>query len=95
MTGLELNAIQLLGSIGGIGGILAVLIFLAYRYLVRQMREDRKFMENRLTGIIDDYNKVCRDNGKIMIDHTKVLTELIVLLKRFAKNGKVKTTRKR
>jgi len=84
-----MTLIEYIGSIGGVGGVLALLIFLAYRYLVRQMREDRmtsqdqiredrKFMEDRLTKIIGAYNKSSYRN-------TKVLTELITWLK--AKNG--------
>ncbi len=80
-----MTLIEYVGSIGGIAGVLALLIFLAYRYLVNQMREDRKFMEDRLTEVIKDYNEVCRDNQDAMVKHTQILTELIVWLK--AKNG--------
>jgi len=73
-----MSVLEYIGSIGGIAGVLAFLIFLAYRYLVHQMREDRKFMEDRLTQIIGAYNTTASDN-------TIVLTELIVWLK--AKNG--------
>ena len=73
-----MDMIQYIGSIGGIAGVLAVLFWLTNRYLIRQMREDRKFMEDRLTKIIDAYNNTTSDN-------TKVLYELITWLK--AKNG--------
>ena len=73
-----MSIIEYIGSIGGIAGVLAVLMFLAYRYLVNQMRDDRKFMEDRLTKILDDYNEAQRATRE-------VLTELIVWLK--AKNG--------
>lgn len=73
-----MSVLEYIGSIGGVGGVLAFLMFMAYRYLVRQMREDRKYMEDRLTHVIDAYNMVSSEN-------TKVLTELITLLK--AKNG--------
>lgn len=66
-----------IASIGGIGGVMAVLIFLMYRCQTRQMREDRKYMEDRLTQVIDAYNSVTSENSK-------VLTELITWLK--AKN---------
>lgn len=65
---------QLLVGTGGIAGILAVFIF----YLVRQMRTDRKFMEDRLTKIIEA-DQESREK------HTTVLTELITWLK--ARNG--------
>ena len=80
-----MSAIEYIGSIGGIGGVLAFLIFMAYRYSVRQMREDRKYMEDRLTGIISEYNKASKSQQRATIKHTRVLTELITWLK--AKNG--------
>ncbi len=80
-----MSILEYVGSIGGIAGVLAFLIFIAYKYLVGQMRIDRQFMEDRLTGIIKDYNEVCRSNGEAMIKHTQVLTELITYLK--IKNG--------
>lgn len=70
--------IEYIGSIGGIAGVLAVLMFLAYRYLVNQMREDRRFMEDRLTHVLDDYNQAFKDN-------TQMLSELYTWLK--ARNG--------
>lgn len=73
-----MDLLQYIGSVGGIAGVLAFLIFMAYRYLVHQMREDRKYMEDRLTKIIDAYNEAASDN-------TRVLTELITWLR--AKNG--------
>ena len=72
-------------SVGGIGGLLALIMFFSYRYLVRQMREDRKYMEDRMTKVIDDYGANCKSHTDAMIKHTQVLTELIVYLK--AKNG--------
>ncbi len=80
-----MSIIEYIGSIGGVGGVLASLMFLAYRYLVRQMREDRKYMENRLTMVIREYNRECRASRKVAIKHSSVLTELITYLK--MKNG--------
>uniref|UniRef100_A0A6M3JD62 Uncharacterized protein n=1 Tax=viral metagenome TaxID=1070528 RepID=A0A6M3JD62_9ZZZZ len=80
-----MSMVEYIGSIGGIAGVLAFLIFMAYRYLVNQMREDRKFMEDRLTAIIQDYNDVCAKNQDVMVKHTQVMTELIVYLR--ARNG--------
>jgi len=73
-----MELVQYIGSIGGIAGVLAFLIFMAYRHLVNQMREDRKFMEDRLSKMIDAYNQASADN-------TRVLTELITWLR--VKNG--------
>ena len=73
-----MDLLQYIGSIGGIAGVLAVLILYLCRHLINQMREDRKFMEDRITHILEDYNKVVSDS-------TRAQTELITWLK--AKNG--------
>ena len=73
-----MSIMEYIGSIGGVAGILAVLMFFAYRHLVNQMRDDRKFMEDRLTQVLNDYNGAFKDN-------TKILSELYTWLK--AKNG--------
>lgn len=70
--------IEYIGGIGGIAGVLAVLMFSLMKNLLRQMRDDRKYMEDKLSKIIDDYNKAANDN-------TKALTELIIWLR--ARNG--------
>lgn len=71
--------LQWVGTIGGVGAVFAVLMFFVYRYTIRQMREDRKYMEDRMASCLKAYNKAMRHN-------TKVLAELITWLK--AKNGK-------
>jgi len=80
-----MGVLEYIGSIGGITGILAFLIFTMYKQAIAQMREDRKFMEDRLTIIIQDYNKICEANRDALVKHTQIQTELIVYLK--AKNG--------
>ena len=80
-----MSIIEYIGSIGGVAGILAVLMFFAYRHLVNQMRDDRKFMEDRLTEVIKDYNDAQRVGQEVQLKNTQVLTELITWLK--AKNG--------
>jgi len=67
-----------IGAVGGVGAVFAVIMFFVYRQTIKQQREDRKYMEDRLTKVIDDYNRTSSDN-------TKVLWELITWLK--AKNG--------
>jgi hypothetical protein len=77
--GLEgMTFIQYVGSIGGVAGVLAVLIFWAYKNANIQAREDRKFMEDRLSLIIKADQESREKN-------TQVLTELITWLK--MKNG--------
>lgn len=73
-----MDALQYVGSIGGIGGVFGLIMFLVYRQTIKQMREDRKYMEDHLTGVLNNYNASVNNN-------TKVLTELITWLR--AKNG--------
>ena len=80
-----MGILEYIGSIGGIAGVLAVLMFSLMKHLIGQMRDDRKFMEDRLTGVIKDYNEVCRANQEALVKHTQILTELITWLR--AKNG--------
>lgn len=77
--------IEYIGSIGGVGAVIAVLMFFAYRALISQMREDRRFMEDRLTGIIKSYHETCENQTQAVLEFTQVLTELKTWLK--ARNG--------
>jgi len=65
----------------GIAGVLAVALFFFLRHLVAQMRQDRVFMEDRLTNVINGYNDAIKA-------FTEASVELITWLK--AKNGKSK-----
>ena len=77
-----MDLLEYVGSIGGIAGVLAVIIFLIYRQDRKssedRQRADRKFMEDRLTELIADYNQASKEN-------TKILTELFTWLT--ARNG--------
>ena len=77
-----IDLLQIVASIGGVGAVFGIVIFLLYRLDRRssenKLREDRKFMEDRLDKVINAYNATTADN-------TRVLTELIIWLK--AKNG--------
>ena len=70
--------VQWVGAVGGICAVFAILMVFICMKLLKIMREDRKFMEDRETGIIEAYNTATREN-------TKVLSELYTYLK--AKNG--------
>lgn len=80
-----MNIIEYIGSIGGIAGVLAFFIFLTYRYLVAQMRSDRKYMEDRLTTILKDYNDVSRSHTEAMLKFSQTMAELYTWLR--MKNG--------
>ena len=73
---------QLAASVGGIGGLVAVIILFLYRHdrkeSLQQMRDDRKFMEERLDKVITAYNETTSNN-------IKILTELYTYLR--LKNG--------
>jgi hypothetical protein len=82
---LDMSFLQYIGSIGGIGAIFAVLFFIVYWITTKQSRQDRIFMEDRLTIVLKSYETSCDKTDKIISEHTKVLTELYMWLK--AKNG--------
>ena len=76
-----MSIIEYIGSIGGIVGVFGYLIFLAYKATVKQLRDDRKFMEDRLTKLIENDHQTREA-------HTKALTEMTTLLIRL--NGRLK-----
>jgi len=78
--------LESVGAVWGIGAVFAILMFLVLMKVFKLMREDRKFWEDRLTGIIDAYHKASKGQQRATIKHTRVLTELITWLK--ARNGK-------
>jgi len=80
-----LDFLQWIGAVGGVGAVFAVLMFLVYQRTIKQMREDRKFMEERMVKLSDDYNERQQETNKSRDDNTRVLAELYTYLR--AKNG--------
>lgn len=80
---MTMGFLEWIAGIGGVGAVFAVLMFFIYRHDRKaaedRAREDRKFMEDRLTSVLDAYNKVTQENIKIQ---SEVLTWLR------ARNGK-------
>lgn len=76
---MTLGFLEWIAGIGGIGAVFAVIMFFVYRSTIKQQREDRKYMEDRMSQILGEYNKAVQEN-------TKILSELFTWLK--AKNGK-------
>ena len=74
----EISFLQWIGSIGGVGAVFGLLMFFLVRENTRTMRQDRMYMEDRLSGVIDGYNKATQES-------TKILAELFTYLK--MKNG--------
>jgi len=74
--------LQSAGAIWGFGAVFAVLMFFILmrimKYYTSQMREDRKYMEDRLSGILAAYDNSTKEN-------TQVLSQLFQYLK--GKNG--------
>ena len=68
----------------GVGGFLGTLIFIMYRKdrckSEEMIRQDRKFMEDRLTRLLEDDYRSREEN-------TRALTELTTLISRL--NGKL------
>ena len=81
---MSIDLLQIAGSLG-VGAFLGLIIFLMYRRDRKssedRLREDRKFMEDRLSSILASDTRAREEN-------TKVLTELVVLLR--GMNGKLK-----
>ena len=73
-----IDFLRWIGAVGGVGAVFAVIMFFVYKMTVNQQRQDRKYMEDRMATLLDEYNRTTSDN-------TKVLWELIIYLK--AKNG--------
>lgn len=77
-----IDLINLVGSLG-VGAMLAMMMFFVYRYdskqSMRLIREDRRYMEDRLTHMIEEEQETSQE-------HTKALTELTTVLRTM--NGK-------
>ena len=69
----------------GIAGMLCIALFFFLRHLVGQMRQDRAFMEDRMTNLIETYHEDCQNHMEVEREHTKVVSELKTWLQ--AKNG--------
>jgi len=89
----SLSFLQWIAGVGGIGAVFAIILFWIYRHecnrhaaevlnlsmqYEKKSREDRVFMEDRLTNVIGAYNTAVTEN-------TRVNAELYSYLK--AKNG--------
>lgn len=67
-------------------GFLLVALTAIFRYLIHQIRSDRKFMEDRLTEVLANYNAILKDTHDATLRHAQAVTELTNWLKK--KNGK-------
>ena len=71
---IDVAVIEILKGAGPVGAV-AIGALWAYRQQVKQNRSDRKYMEDRLTGMIEKDQESREGN-------TKALTELTILLRR-------------
>jgi len=75
---MEWSFLEWVAGVGGVGAVFAVIMFWVYRVDKKStqelMRQDRIFMEDRLTELLKKYNDAA-------IENTKVLAELITWLK--------------
>lgn len=69
----------------GLGAVFAGVMFAVYRTTIKQMREDRKYMEDKLIQVIKDYNESCSSTRDALLENTKIQSELYTWLK--GKNG--------
>ena len=72
-------------SIGTVAVVLISSLFGAFKYLIQHTRADRKFMEDRLTKVLDDYNQSQQNITNMMVDYSQTSAELLTWLK--TKNG--------
>jgi len=74
----------------GVGALLGVIMFMAYRQDRKasedRIREDRVFMEDRLTSLIGRDQELIDNGQKSQDANTKALTELTTVLERM--NGR-------
>ena len=97
---MDYELLKMVASLGGIGGVFGMVIFFIYRQdkkeTIKQIREDRIYMEDRLTQLmramedrytlhIGTYNTLVEERTKAVIANTAVTSELITYLK--TKNG--------
>lgn len=79
------NAIMQWAMNFGIGAVFACVMFFVYRETIKQMRQDRKYMEDCMREMTDRYDETIREYTRATIENTKVSSELLTYLK--AKNG--------
>lgn len=82
---MDSELIKYIIEVGGIGVIFGVLMWLLLKEIIKQGRQDRVFMEDRLTTIIEEYNQKCDRDHQTQQEFMKVLTELNTWLR--MKNG--------
>jgi len=78
---MTLGVLEWIAGVGGIGAVFGLIMFYVLLKIVKLMRDDRRYTEDRMTSILNDYNKTTSEN-------TKALTELVTLLRTL--NGRLK-----
>ena len=75
---MSIDVLQIAGSLG-VGAFLGLIIFLMYRSDRKssecQLREDRKFMEDRLTKILEEDQESRRENTRALSELTQYLRQ--------------------
>ena len=81
--------IETVAQVGGIGAVFAVVMFWIYRHDRKasedRQRDDRKFMEDRLTKVIDRYSEDSRHQTQVQSGLSKSVEQLHEWLK--GRNG--------
>jgi len=80
-----MGILEYVGSIGGVGAVFALIIFTIYRQTVKEMREDRRYIEDRMALLVQENFQIREKYIETTNKHTTVLTELIIYLR--TKNG--------
>lgn len=69
-----MGLLEWIAGVGGVGAVFGLIMFFILLKIVAVMREDRKFMEDRLTGLLEKDQESRGEN-------TTALTQLITYLK--------------
>ncbi len=70
---METSLLELASSVGGVGGLFAMVMFVVYRQTIKQMRDDRKYAEDRLTKLLEDDQETRKDNTTALAELTRWL----------------------
>lgn len=81
----EIPFLQWITGVGGIGAAFGLLMYFVLRANMQTMEKDRKASEEKLADLVKEYHTTCLVTQNVIVEHTKITTELYTYLK--AKNG--------
>ncbi len=76
-----MSLIEYIGSLGGVGAVFGLLFFYAFKKAIEQMRDDRKYSEDKFSSLLAENFSIREREVKTLDEHTKVTSELFTWLK--------------